>query len=326
MAKLYPLKFKPFLKTVVWGGDKIAAFKGITTDDHRIGESWELSGVPGKESVVSNGVLAGRDLTSLIEEYGAELVGEHVYACEDNAFPLLVKFIDARDDLSIQVHPDDALANERHGTKGKTEMWYIVDAAKDASLLAGFTREITAEEYERRIADGTITEVLARHEVHPGDVFFLPAGRVHAICSGCFLAEIQESSDITYRIFDYNRPGLDGKPRELHTALAKDAIDFKVCPPYRTQWTEVPDTENVLADSKWFTTSQYCLTKPFYRDLRGIDSFMVVICIEGEGLLENNQAEVPLHPGETVLVPACSASATFKPCGDRLRLLTSYVK
>ena len=149
---------------------------------------------------------------------------------------------------------------------------------------------------------------------------------MHAICSGCFIAEIQESSDITYRIFDYNRPGLDGKPRELHTALAKDAIDFKVYPSYRTQWTESPDTENILADSKWFVTSEYCLTKPFYRDLRGVDSFVAVICIEGEGLLENNQAEVPLHPGETVLIPACSASATFKPLGDRLRLLTSYVR
>lgn len=326
MARLYPLKFKPFLKTVVWGGDKIAAFKGIVTDDHRIGESWELSGIPGRESVVSNGTLAGRNLASLVEEYGAELVGEHVYASEGNAFPLLVKFIDARDDLSIQVHPDDAMAMERHGTKGKTEMWYIIDAARDASLLAGFSHEISAEEYARRIQDGTITEVLARHEVHPGDVFFLPAGRVHAICSGCFLAEIQESSDITYRIFDYNRPGLDGKPRELHTALAQDAIDFKVCPSYRTVWTEAPDTENVLADSKWFTTSQYSLTKPFYRDLRDIDSFMVVICIEGEGLLENNQAEVQLHPGETVLIPACTASATFKPRGGRLRLLTSYVR
>ena len=326
MAKLYPLKFKPFLKTVVWGGDRIAAFKGISTDDHRIGESWELSGIPGKESIVSNGVLAGRGLTSLIKEYGAELIGEHVYAAEGSAFPLLFKFIDARDDLSIQVHPDDGLAMQRHGTKGKTEMWYIIDAAEGASLLAGFSREITAEEYERRIADGTITQVLARHEVRPGDVFFLPAGRVHAICSGCFIAEIQESSDITYRIFDYNRPGLDGKPRELHTALAKDAIDFKVYPSYRTQWTESPDTENILADSKWFVTSEYCLTKPFYRDLRGVDSFVAVICIEGEGLLENNQAEVPLHPGETVLIPACSASATFKPLGDRLRLLTSYVR
>ena len=325
MAMLYPLKFVPYLKTVVWGGERIAPFKGISTDQEKIGESWELSGVKGHESVVSNGELQGRDIVSLIREYGASLVGKHVFESEGNVFPLLVKFIDAKGDLSIQVHPDDDLAMKRHGTKGKTEMWYVVDAAPGASLYAGLTKEITPEEYERRVADGTITDVLARHDVHPGDVFFLPAGRIHAICSGCFLAEIQETSDITYRIFDYNRPGLDGKPRELHTALAKDAIDYKVYPDYRTDWKEEENRENVLVDCKFFRTSQYNLTETFAVDgFKDLDSFMVVICTEGNGFIECTGLEVPVRAGETVLVPASVSGLAFKPRG-RMKLVTSCV-
>ena len=231
-----PLKFEPILKTIVWGGEKIAPYKGIETAQKHIGESWELSGVAGNESVGSEGRLKAKPI--------AELVGEH--ACENTGdeFPLLSKFIDALTDLSVQVHPNDELAAVRHnGSKGKTEMWYVVAADKGAHLLAGLTKKITPEEYAAKVADGTITDVLARYDVHPGDVFFLPAGRIHAICGGCFIAEIQQTSNITYRIYDYGRLGLDGKPREVHTELAKDAIDYTVYPDYRTHYSPEQNEE-----------------------------------------------------------------------------------
>ena len=232
---MYPLKFKPILKTLVWGGEKIAPFKGIKTDMHNIGESWELSGVKGNESVVANGPLTGKTITELIGEYKGELVGKTNYEKTGTEFPLLIKFIDARQDLSIQVHPDDELAARRHnGSKGKTEMWYVVKADKDAHLMSGLKQAITPEEYVARVAGNTITDVLHDYNVSPGDVFFLPAGRIHSIGAGSFIAEIQQTSDITYRIYDFGRLGLDGKPRELHTELAKDAIDYSVHEDYRT--------------------------------------------------------------------------------------------
>ena len=253
---MYPLKFKPILKTLVWGGEKIAPFKGIDTDQHNIGESWELSGVKDNESVVANGPLAGRTITELIAEYKDRLIGRANYEKTGTEFPLLIKFIDARQDLSIQVHPDDRLAAERHnGSKGKTEMWYVVNADKDAHLMSGLTRAITPEEYVARVADNTITEVLHDYKVSPGDVFFLPAGRIHSIGAGSFIAEIQQTSNITYRIYDFGRLGLDGKPRELHTELAKDAIDYNVYDDYRTHYTEKKNEETELVSCSYFTTS-----------------------------------------------------------------------
>ena len=198
---LYPLKFRPILKTVVWGGEKIAPFKGIETDQHNIGESWELSGVRNAESVVDGGELDGRTITSLIEEYREQLIGRKNFEKTGTEFPLLIKFIDARQDLSIQVHPDDELAAKRHnGSKGKTEMWYVISADENAHLMSGLSEKITPEEYAAKVADNTITDVLHDYDVNAGDVFFLPAGRIHSIGSGCFIAEIQQTSDITYRI------------------------------------------------------------------------------------------------------------------------------
>ena len=326
---MYPLKFEPIFKTIVWGGEKIAPYKGVETEQEHIGESWELSGVKGNESVVANGALKGR------------LVGEHVYANTGDEFPLLIKFIDALSDLSVQVHPNDALAAVRHnGSKGKTEMWYVVDAEPGAHLLAGMTEEITPEEYEKRVADGTITEVLARHDVHPGDVFFLPAGRIHAICGGCFIAEIQQTSDITYRIYDYGRLGLDGKPRQLHTELAKDAIDYKVYPEYRTAYTPVKDAETELVSCKYFTTSLYEMDEAVTKNLEDVDSFLVVMCLAGGGTLTDAEpvydAEgrrgptkghvIDLRQGETVLIPATSSGITFKPAEGGMKVITSYIK
>lgn len=233
---MYPFKFRPILKTVLWGGEKIIPYKQIESDQKQVGESWELSGVKGNESVVANGELAGTTLPELLAREKERLLGKANYERFGNEFPLLIKFIDARQDLSIQVHPNDQLAWERHHSKGKTEMWYVVDADKGAHLRSGFAKQVTPAEYEASVADNTITDILKDYEVHPGDLFFLPAGRVHSIGAGSFIAEIQQTSDITYRIYDFNRKGADGKPRELHTELAKGAIDYTVLPDYRTHY------------------------------------------------------------------------------------------
>ena len=331
-------KFKPYLKTVVWGGDKIAPFKGVETDQEHIGESWELSGVKGHESVIDGGEWDGKTVTELCATRKEWLLGSRVYERTGTEFPLLIKFIDAQSDLSIQVHPDDRLAAARHdGSKGKTEMWYVIGASEGAHLMSGLSKRITPEEYAARVADDTITEVLCDYPVAPGDVFFIPAGRIHAICSGCFVAEIQQTSDITYRIYDYGRLGLDGQPRELHTELAKDAIDYTVKPDYRTGYQKAVNRESVLVRCPYFTTSLYDLTEPYEKDLHNIDSFLTVVCVEGSGVLrcvepapprerkcfgftrrakalgQPQLVEMPVRQGETVLVPACVASLEFIP-------------
>lgn len=323
---MYPLKFKPILKTLVWGGEKIAPFKGIDTDQHNIGECWELSGVKDNESVVANGPLAGRTITELIAEYKDRLIGRANYEKTGTEFPLLIKFIDARQDLSIQVHPDDRLAAERHnGSKGKTEMWYVVNADKDAHLMSGLTRAITPEEYVARVADNTITEVLHDYKVSPGDVFFLPAGRIHSIGAGSFIAEIQQTSNITYRIYDFGRLGLDGKPRELHTELAKDAIDYSVYDDYRTHYTEKKNEETELVSCSYFTTSLLETDRPYRKDLSGLDSFLIVICTAGKGeIVDNEGNRESIRQGETVLIPASTASVEFVPDGE-MKILTSFV-
>lgn len=324
---MYPLKFRNIFKTVVWGGEKIAPFKGVETDQHNIGESWELSGVKGNESVVAQGTLAGRTIAELAQEYKGELLGEKVYAATGAEFPLLIKFIDARDDLSIQVHPDDALAAVRHnGSKGKTEMWYVVQADEKAHLMSGLTRQITPEEYAAKVADNTITDVLHDYNVKAGDVFFLPAGRIHSIGTGCFIAEIQQTSDITYRIYDFGRTGLDGKPRELHTEESKDAIDYSVLDDYKTHYSELKNVENEIVSCEYFTTSLLDLDKPLTLPVKERDSFLIVICTEGSGTLEDSEGNtVSLRQGETVLVPACTESVTFA-TSEGIRLLTSYIR
>lgn len=320
-----PFRFTPILKSLIWGGDKIAPYKGIETTQANIGESWELSGVAGDESVVAEGEYAGYTLPQLIAELKERLVGKSVYERFGTEFPLLVKFIDARADLSIQVHPDDALAQMRHGKHGKTEMWYVVDAAEGAHLKAGFAQSITPAEYERRVADHTLTDVLCDYAVRPGDVFFLPAGRVHAICAGSFVAEIQQTSDVTYRIYDYGRLGKDGRPRELHTELAKDAIDYTVLPDYRSHYVQVKNCETELVVCPYFTTSLYDLDAPAEKELSQFDSFLVVMCLAGRGTLVDDEGnETPIRQGETLLVPAAARSIRFEPAGA-MKILTSHV-
>lgn len=336
---LYPLTFRPNLKQFVWGGEKIAPWKGIETSEDHIGESWEVSAYPTRESVVALGSLEGKTLPELVRTYKGLLVGEHVYERFGDEFPLLIKFIDALKDLSIQVHPDDALAEKRHGCRGKTEMWYVVDADPGAKIYSGLKEEITPEDYVRLVREDRITEVLACHEAHKGDVFHLPAGRIHAICKGCFITEIQETSDITYRIYDYGRLGLDGKPRQLHTEEAKDAIDYHVYPSYRTEYQEVPNKEIVLVDCPYFTTSLYTLDAPVSKDLSAVDSFLAVMCVEGAGTLLDSEPvidpetgkrgptkghHVMLREGTTVLIPATSLGVNFIPQGS-MKLITSYI-
>ncbi|MCQ2164148.1 MAG: class I mannose-6-phosphate isomerase [Bacteroidales bacterium] len=318
-------KFRPILKTIVWGGEKIAPFKGIQTEQEHIGESWELSGVKGNESVIDGGQYDGKTITELAETLKGALLGEKVYAATGTQFPLLIKFIDAKSDLSIQVHPDDALAAVRHnGSKGKTEMWYVVGADEGAHLLSGLKKEITPEEYVSRVGDATITDVLTDYTVAPGDVFFLPAGRIHAIGAGSFIAEIQQTSDITYRIYDYGRLGLDGKPRELHTELAKDAIDYSVCDDYRTHYEAKPNAENTIVECRYFTTSLYEMTETVKKDLSSLDSFVVVICTAGSGTVTTDEGTMPVRQGETILIPASAKEVTFTPEGN-LTVLTSCI-
>ena len=309
---------------MIWGGDKLRQYKAIDTDQKNIGESWELSGVPGNESIVSNGELAGRTISELIKEHGPELLGRKVYETYGEKFPLLIKFIDARDDLSIQVHPDDAMAQAVHNQPfGKTEMWYVVSADKDAHLMSGLSAEITPEEYVSRVENNTITDVLCDYKVQSGDVFFLPAGRVHSIGKGCFIAEIQQTSDLTYRIYDFGRLGLDGKPRELHTELAKNAIDYSVSEDYRTAYAPVPNEDTPLVECEYFKTHLLDLTEPHSVDVKSKDSFMTVICLEGQGELKDSEGNViALKQGETVLVPASIESVHLYPT-EKFKLLTS---
>jgi len=319
------MKFEPLLTPFVWGGQKIAPYKGILSQDKNIGESWELSGVEGLVSVVANGPLAGKTITELVKMYKGQLVGEHVYANTGDEFPLLFKFIDAHRDLSIQVHPDDALAARLHpGSYGKTEMWYVIAAEPGAKLYSGLTKSITPEQLATMAADGTITDVLASYDVKPGDVFFLPAGRIHAICSGCFIAEIQQTSDLTYRIYDYGRMGLDGKPRQLHIPQAQQAVDYKVYGNYRTEYEPVQDEEVELVNCPWFTTSVLDLTLPYAKDLSELDSFLTVMCLSGSGTLEVDGEEISIGQGETVLIPADADDVCFIP-EDGMKLLTSYI-
>ena len=311
---LYPFTFEPILKKIIWGGSDICPFKGISPVQEGIGESWELSHVEGNYSVVADGELKGQSLDDLIRTYGKQLLGEHVMEQCGTTFPLLIKFIDARDNLSIQVHPDDELAKKRHNSFGKTEMWYVVKATPDAALYSGFSQQIDAEEYVKRVENNTIMDVLQRYNVHEGDVFFLPAGRVHAIGSGCFIAEIQQTSNITYRIYDYNRKDANGKGRELHTELAKDAIDYTLYPDYRTHYKAHTNATVQLADCKYFTTNLIDLDTIMVRDFSQLDSFVVYICMEGRATLRDNKGnEILVHQGQTVLISADTDVVTSSP-------------
>jgi mannose-6-phosphate isomerase len=306
-------KFSPILKNTIWGGTKIAPFKNIHTQLRKIGESWEVSGVPGNETVVSEGPYAGRKLNDLVAELKEQLVGRANYERFGNEFPLLIKFIDARDDLSIQVHPTDEIAHRQGRERGKTEMWYLMSSEPDATLLCGLRKQITPEEYKQMVSEKTIVDAIARYPVKEGDCFFLPAGRIHAIGSGCFLAEIQQTSDVTYRIYDFDRHDDLGRPRELHTELAAESINYEVLPDYQTHYTPQKDQGVQLVECPYFTTSVYDLTEPMTIDYSELDSFVILIGLSGAGsVTEADGSRFVLRAGETVLLPATTTELTVE--------------
>lgn len=323
---MYPLKFEPILKQTLWGGDKIIPFKHLNENLPNVGESWEISAVEGSESVVANGADKGLTLPEMVRKYKEELVGEANYMRFGNKFPLLIKFIDAKLDLSIQVHPNDELARKRHNSFGKNEMWYVIAADKGAKLISGFAEQITPKEYKERVYNGTFAEVLQTCEIKPGDVFYVPAGRVHGIGAGSFIAEIQQTSDVTYRIFDYNRKDQNGKTRELHTNQAMDAINFAdVQDDFRTEY-ELTENEPIeVVASPYFTTSVYDMTEEITCDYSELDSFVIFICTEGScKIIDDSKNELALCAGDTILLPASTQEVTITPDG-RVKLLETYV-
>ena len=298
-------KFEPLLKQTIWGGNKIVAFKHIQSDMENVGESWEVSGVPGDESVVANGECKGKTLNEVLAEMKQKLVGEENYKRFGDRFPLLIKFIDARQDLSIQVQPDDETAHRQGKAMGKTEMWYVMDSDEDASLKVGLKKKITPEEYARMVEDDTICDALGNYKVKSGDCFFIPAGRIHAICSGSFIAEIQQTSDVTYRIYDYKRKDKNGNYRELHTKEAAEAIDYTVLDDYRTEYTPVKNEATQLVSCPLFTTAVYDLTEPMTLDYSELDSFVILIALKGEGsILTSSGNSYSFREGESILLPA----------------------
>ena len=298
-------KFEPLLKQTIWGGSKIVTFKHLQSDLDNVGESWEISGVPGDESVVANGEWKGKTLNEVLAEMKDKLVGADNYQRFGNRFPLLIKFIDARQDLSIQVHPDDETAHKQGKPMGKTEMWYVMDSDEDASLKVGLKKKITPEEYAQMVEDDTICDALGNYQVKSGDCFFIPAGRIHTICSGSFIAEIQQTSDVTYRIYDYKRKDKDGNYRQLHTKEAAEAIDYTVLDDYRTDYTPVKNEATPLVSCPLFTTAVYDLTEPMTLDYSELDSFVILIAVKGEGsILTSSGDTYTFREGESVLLPA----------------------
>jgi mannose-6-phosphate isomerase len=324
--KLYPLKFNPILKSVIWGGSEICTFKNIEPKQDNIGESWEISGVKGNVSMISTGELVGKSLDEVLAESKEALVGKKVYEQFGNTFPLLIKFIDARDNLSIQVHPDDELAKARHNSFGKTEMWYVVNAAPNAFLYSGFEKNITPDEYVKTVENNTFTDTLKKYDVKTGDVFFLPAGRVHAIGTGCFIAEIQQTSDITYRIYDYNRKDAQGNPRELHTKLAKDSIDYNVYDSYKTDYMPHENQPVELASCPYFTTNLLdIIDVQMVRSYTNLDSFVIYICLEGHCTIRDYKGNsVFLQQGESMLIPADTESVLIIP-SIASKILETYI-
>jgi mannose-6-phosphate isomerase len=306
MNELYPLKFKPIFKDKIWGGPKARTHLGLDFSPlPNCGEVWVLSGYPDNESVVSNGFLHGNTLNELLEVYMEELVGDRIFERFGAEFPLLIKILDSNDWLSIQVHPDDTLAARRHQGSGKTEMWYVIDAEPDAELISGFRKTITAEVYLEKLESGQLTSLMIYEKAHRGDVFFVPSGRVHALGPGLFIAEIQQSSDHTYRIFDFDRVDANGKSRELHTDLALDALDFQFHADIKTKYTPEFNQTVPLVQSEYFETSLLHFGTTIDKDYAGLDSFVILFCVDGKCSVEHDNGKEKLKAGEAMLVPSC---------------------
>ncbi len=316
--ELYPLKFKPILKERLWGGTKLKDVLGKPIASEITGESWELSGVEGDISEVENGPLEGKTLTELIASHGDSLLGKSVVDRFGSDFPILIKFIDAKQDLSIQLHPNDELAKERHNSFGKTEMWYIMDADPGASLIVGFNRNVDKEEYVQSLEDDTLLDLLNYEEVTEGDTFFINTGKIHAIGAGVLLAEIQQTSDVTYRVFDFNRKDKNGNYRELHTELALDAMDYTKKDDFKVTYPNTADTINSMVDCPYFKTNFLELTQNLRQDVSNRDSFTIYMCVGGSAKISNETGNAHINKGETLLVPACSSFVEIETAAAKL--------
>ncbi len=324
--ELYPLKFKTIFKEKIWGGNKI---KTILNKDfsplENCGETWELSAIQGELSVVENGFLAGNNIQELIEIYMGDLIGDKIYDKFGIEFPLLIKFIDANDILSIQVHPDDKLAKKRHKAYGKTEMWYVLQSEPDSEIIVGFKNDINEDIYLEHLKNNTLPEILNVEKANKNDVFYIPAGRVHAIGSGILLCEIQQTSDITYRIFDWNRKDKNGNQRELHTKLAVEAIDYNVYDNYKIKYDTTPDKSNNIITCNYFTTNIINLTKNITKDYFELDSFVIYICINGSFELKYNKSDkITINKGDVYLIPAEIISIELNPL-EKSKILEIYI-
>ncbi len=318
------LKFTPIFKSVLWGGTRIAEFKGIESQGDHVGESWELSPMPGHESEVADGPFKGKTLPEMLHEHGREIMGEKLYERYGDHFPLLIKFIDSTQDLSIQVHPDDELAAKRHNSLGKTEMWYSVLPTPTAYLYAGFNRGMTPETFRSMVADSTIVDALTKYYTKPGDVFFLPAGRVHAIGEGNFVLEIQEASDITYRIYDYNRRDAQGNLRQLHVDESVDAINYNDKTQEVKNVTAKPGEQALVEDCPYFTTTLVNVDGEFFLPLAKRQSFTLLIATKGSLVVVDSEGrETSLPQGQTLLVPATMPAVTLRGTGE---VVTVYIK
>ncbi len=322
---VYPLKFKSIYKDKIWGGDKIKKLLNKNYGDlPNCGETWELSTVSGDISVVSNGLWRGQDLKSLLAQQGASILGVKLYEKFGTDFPLLIKFIDANQDLSIQVHPDDALAKKRNEGSGKTEMWYVLQADEQAFLITGFNQPMSREVYLEKLKSGNLMEVLNKEQVAKGDVFFVPAGRIHTIGKGLLIAEIQQTSDITYRIHDFNRRDDQGNKRALHLEESLDAIDFTYKSNYKTKYDQGLNKRVQLVVCPYFVTNKLNLTDKKIFSAPRVAGFKIYICIEGSAKIVDGDQETLLVKGETVLIPAILSTYEIKADTEAV-LLETYI-
>jgi mannose-6-phosphate isomerase len=319
---LYPLKFQPILKERIWGGQKLKTILNKNTTLTNIGESWELSDIPGDTSIVSNGNFKGQSLKELLETYKQDLVGLHNYRMFGTKFPLLIKFIDAKEDLSIQLHPNDELARKRHNSFGKTEMWYVMQAEKNSNLIVGFNQKVTPKLYLQHLENKTLTKILNFENVKSGDTFFIEVGRVHAIGAGVMVAEIQQTSDITYRVYDWDRKDNQGNERELHNDLALDAIDFNMEDDFKVHYSKTENLSNEMVNCPYFTTNYLHITKALKKE-NVHDSFIIYLCVEGSVIITTENHSEIIKKGETVLLPA--ALTSFEISAENAILLEVYV-
>ena len=327
MRGLYPIKFTPIYLDKTWGGNRIKTLLNKDFGDlPNCGESWEISGVDGNISVVENGFLAGNNLQELVEIYMGDLVGDKIYKKFGEEFPLLLKFIDAQQDLSIQVHPNDETAKKTHNAYGKTEMWYVLDAEDDALINCGFNQELTKEKYNESVENSSLTDLLNYNKAIKGDVYFIPAGRIHTLGKGSLVAEIQQTSDVTYRIFDYNRKDDKGNLRELHTELALESIDFSYLDDYKTKYSSVENESSEIISCNYFTTNILEFNTSIEKDYSQLDSFIIYMNLEGEFEVEFGGESVNVKKGETVLIPASLETFQLKPLTKKVKTLEVYIK